>query len=151
MSTGFDLQCVAELARRPHLRDSGAVFTAGERAHCRSRPDPDASLTGLLSAKEAFIKALSSMGGAPACSFPEIEVGHGPAGQPRLRLHGDVGRWCRERNIAAELSISHSGGMAGAVVVLLAEPRATTAQAATAHGTTSGTTTIGTTSGGNPS
>ncbi|MFG2132550.1 holo-ACP synthase [Streptomyces sp. NPDC048751] len=109
------------------MRDSGAVFTAGERAHCRSRPDPDASLAGLLSAKEAFIKALSSMAldsaeGAPECTFPEIEIGHGPAGQPRLRLHGDVARWCEERNISAEVSISHTGGMAGAVVVLLAEP-----------------------------
>lgn len=98
------------------------MFTAGERAHCRSRPDPDASLAGLLSAKEAFIKALSSMGGAPACTFPEIEVVAGPAGQPRLRLHGDVARWRQERNISAEVSISHTGGLAGAVVVLLAEP-----------------------------
>ncbi|MFB9465398.1 holo-ACP synthase [Streptomyces cinereospinus] len=112
------------------MRDSGAVFTGRERTHCRSRPDPDASLAGLLSAKEAFIKALSSMGGAPACTFPEIEVGHGPAGQPRLRLHGQIARWCQERNIAAELSISHTGGMAGAVVVLLARP--------TTSGTTSG-------------
>ncbi|MFI0165665.1 holo-ACP synthase [Streptomyces sp. NPDC017095] len=125
MSTGFDLQSVAELARRPHLRDSAAVFTPGERSHCRSRPDPDASLAGLLSAKEAFIKALSSLGGAPPCTFPEIEVGHEPAGQPRLRLHGDIGRWCREGNVLAEVSISHTGGLAGAVVVLLAGPTRT--------------------------
>jgi phosphopantetheine--protein transferase-like protein len=98
------------------------VFTTGERSHCRTRPDPDASLAGLLSAKEAFIKALSSMGGAPACTFPEIEVDHGPAGQPRLRLHGDIAHWCQEHNVRAEVSISHTAGLAGAVVVLLAEP-----------------------------
>ncbi|MEV5013564.1 holo-ACP synthase [Streptomyces sp. NPDC053780] len=120
MSTGFDLQSVAELAQRRHLRDSGTVFTEGERAHCRSRPDPDASLAGLLSAKEAFVKALSSMGGAPAYNFPEIEIDHGPAGQPRLRLNGEIARWCREHGVRAEVSISHTGDMAGAVVVLLA-------------------------------
>ncbi|WP_257003626.1 holo-ACP synthase [Streptomyces sp. SA15] len=107
------------------MRDSGVLFTAGERAHCASRPDPDASLAGLFAAKEAFVKALSSSaatGPTPAYTFPEIEVVHGPAGQPRLRLHGDLARWCGERGILGELSISHSGGMAGAVVVLLAEP-----------------------------
>ncbi|MCC9153859.1 holo-ACP synthase [Streptomyces parvulus] len=120
MSTGFDLQSVEELALRRHLRDSGTVFTEGERAHCRSRPDPDASLAGLFSAKEAFVKALSAMRGAPAHTFPEIEIGHEPAGRPRLRLHGDLGRWCRQHGIHAEVSISHTAGLAGAVVVLLA-------------------------------
>ncbi|WGD39030.1 hypothetical protein [Streptomyces cathayae] len=69
------------------MRDGGAVFTAGERAHCRSRADPDASLSGLLSATDAFVKALSSMGGAPRCTFLEIEIeiDRGPVGQPRLR------------------------------------------------------------------
>lgn len=113
---------MTELREKAHLRASAAVFTAAERAHCASRPDPDASLTGLFCAKEAFIKALSSMGGAPAGSFPQIEVVHGPAGQPRLRLHGAVADWCRERNILPDLSISHTGDLVGAVVVLLARP-----------------------------
>ncbi|MER0245790.1 holo-ACP synthase [Streptomyces sp. 796.1] len=104
------------------MRNSGAVFSPGERAHCFSRPDPDASLTGLLSAKEAFVKAASAMGGAPDYSFRDIEVVHGTAGQPRVRLHKELARWCQERNIDVEVSISHTGGMAGAVVVLLAQP-----------------------------
>ncbi|MET7358322.1 holo-ACP synthase [Streptomyces sp. NPDC005562] len=99
---------------------SGALFTEGERAHCRSRPSPDASLAGLFAAKEAFVKALSSLGGGPAHTFPEVEVVHGPAGQPRVRLHGGIAAWCRERLIDVELSISHTGDLAGAVVVLLA-------------------------------
>lgn len=98
------------------------MFSPGERAHCYSRPDPDASLTGLLSAKEAFVKAASAMGGAPEYSFRDIEVVHGTAGQPRLHLRGDLARWRQEHNIDVELSISHTGGMAGAVVVLLAQP-----------------------------
>lgn len=111
---------MTELRGKPHLLDSGALFTAGERAHCRSRPDPVASLAGLFSAKEAIVKAISSMGGAPAHTFPEMEVVHGPAGQPRVRLHGSIAEWCRERRISVELSISHTGELAGAVVVLLA-------------------------------
>lgn len=113
---------MTELRAKPHLLDSGALFTAGERAHCRSRPDPYASLAGLFSAKEAFIKALSSLGGAPEHTFPQVEVVHGPAGQPRIRLHGRVAQWQRQRCLAMDVSISHTGDMAGAVVVLLAGP-----------------------------
>ncbi|GAB2445909.1 holo-ACP synthase [Streptomyces incanus] len=122
MSTGFDLQSVTELRGKPHLLDSGVLFTASERAHCRSRPDPHASLAGIFSAKEAFVKALGSLGGAPAHTFPEVEIVHGPAGQPRMLLHGSVGRWCRDRHLGVELSISHTGDLAGAVVVILAGP-----------------------------
>lgn len=114
-----------ELRAKPHLLDNGLVFTAGERAHCRSRPDPYASLGGLFAAKEAFTKAVSSLalGGAPAPpahTFPDIEVVHGPAGQPRIRPRGPIARWCAERRLSVELSISHTGDLAGAVVVLLA-------------------------------
>ncbi|MFE7515346.1 holo-ACP synthase [Streptomyces sp. NPDC057540] len=101
------------------MLDSGALFTAAERAYVRTRPDPYASLAGLFSAKEACVKALSAMGGAPDHTFPDIEVVHGPAGQPRIRPHGRLAAWARERHLAVELSISHTGGMAGAVVVLL--------------------------------
>ncbi|MCX5394420.1 4'-phosphopantetheinyl transferase superfamily protein [Streptomyces sp. NPDC006482] len=104
------------------MLDSGALFTAAERSYVRTRPDPYASLAGLLSAKEACVKALSSLGGAPDHTFPDIEVEHGPAGQPRIRPHGRLGRWARERRLAVELSISHTGDMAGAVVVLLSAP-----------------------------
>ncbi|MDG9722596.1 holo-ACP synthase [Streptomyces sp. DH41] len=116
-----------ELGGKRHLRDNGTLFTAAERAHCRSRPDPDASLTGLFSAKEAFVKALCALedaGDAPAYAFPQVEVVHGPAGQPRLRLHGDLAAWCAERDVSVSVSISHTGSTAGAVVVLQA--RATT-------------------------
>ncbi|MEU5919679.1 holo-ACP synthase [Streptomyces sp. NPDC004288] len=104
------------------MLDSGALFTAAERAYVRDRPDPYASLAGLFSAKEACVKALSAMGGAPGHTFPDIEVVHGPAGQPRIRPHGPLAAWVRERRLAVELSISHTGGLAGAVVVLLAAP-----------------------------
>lgn len=108
-----------ELRAKPHLLNSRALFTEDERAYCRSRPDPYASLGGLFSAKEAFVKALSSFGGAPPHTFPEIEIVHGPAGQPRVRPHGRLADWCAGRGLAIELSISHTGDMAGAVVVLL--------------------------------
>lgn len=110
-----------ELRAKRHLLDSGLLFTGGERAHCRSRPDPYASLGGLFAAKEAFVKAVSSLGGAPAYTFPDIEVVHGPAGQPRIRPRGAIGRWCAARQLTVELSISHTGDLAGAVVVLLSQ------------------------------
>ncbi|MFC9428936.1 MULTISPECIES: 4'-phosphopantetheinyl transferase superfamily protein [unclassified Streptomyces] len=119
MSTGFDLQSVPELRAKRHLLTSRAVFTAAELAHCRSRPDPAASLTGLFSAKEACVKALSTLGGAPPYTFPEIEITYGPAGQPRLRPHGRLAGWWAERRLAAEISISHTGDLAGSVAVLL--------------------------------
>ncbi|MFE6776306.1 holo-ACP synthase [Streptomyces sp. NPDC057702] len=123
LSTGFDLQSVAELRDRPRLRHSSALFSPGERAHCHTRPDPNVWLTGVLSAKEAFVKAAGSLGGAPGHSFREIEVVYGDAGVPRLHLHGEIARWCQERSITIDVSISHTGDMAGAVVVLLAGER----------------------------
>ncbi|MBC3843192.1 4'-phosphopantetheinyl transferase superfamily protein [Streptacidiphilus sp. 4-A2] len=104
------------------MLDSGLLFTGSERAHCRSRPDPFASLGGLFAAKEAFTKAVSAFGGAPAHTFPDIEVVHGPAGQPRIRPRGPLARWFAEQRLSVELSISHTGDLAGAVVVLLAQP-----------------------------
>ncbi|MEU4986135.1 holo-ACP synthase [Streptomyces sp. NPDC021969] len=103
------------------------LFTAAERAHCRTRPDRDASLAGLFSAKEAFVKALCGLrdaDDAPAYAFPQVEVVHGAAGQPRLRLHGDLAAWCAERDVSASVSISHTGSTAGAVVVLQARAAA---------------------------
>ena len=110
-----------ELRAKRHLLDNGLLFTGGERAHCRSKPDPFASLGGLFAAKEAFTKAVSSFGGAPAHTFPDIEVVHGPAGQPGIRPRGALGRWCAEQRLSVELSISHTGDLAGAVVVLLVQ------------------------------
>ncbi|MFF8595294.1 holo-ACP synthase [Streptomyces sp. NPDC015220] len=113
---------MTELRAKPHLLDNGTLFTEAERRHCRSRPDPAASLAGLFSAKEAFVKAVGALPRAPAHTFPDIEIAHGPTGRPRIRLHGRIGRWFEEGNISADVSISHSGDMAGAVVVLLAAP-----------------------------
>ena len=89
-------------------------------AHCATRPDPMVSLSGIFCAKEAFIKAVSSLGGAPQYTLPDIEVAYGPAGQPRFRLHRSVAAWCTRRRLGVELSISHTGDLAGAFVVILA-------------------------------
>lgn len=119
MSTGFDLQSIAELKGKPSLCTSPAVFTSGESAHCRSRADPVESLAGVIAAKEAFIKAVGIFAGVPRFSFTDMEVAHQSTGRPRLLLHGRLGAWCAGYRLQTDLSISHSGDMAGAVVVLL--------------------------------
>lgn len=120
MSTGFDLQSVTELRSKPQLCASRSVFTADELAYCTSRRDPVQSLAGLISTKEAFVKAVGAFDDVPNFTFTDLQVHRNSTGRPQLLLRGDLGAWSEKQGLAVAVSISHSGDLAGAVVVLLA-------------------------------
>lgn len=91
------------------------VFTGAEIDYAFAHAKPYERLCGFYCAKEAFAKAvrIGFDGFAPI----DIEVVHEESGAPKLRL-------CRAARIAAdnkkvEVSISHSGGFAVAVVCIL--------------------------------
>ena len=95
------------------------VFTAGERAYCRARPDPFPHFAARFAAKEAVLKAfgrgLSTEG--PDGWLLDLEVVR-RHGAPTLVGHGAAGR--RLRRAAGSppvLSLSHAGDYAIASVV----------------------------------
>jgi holo-[acyl-carrier protein] synthase len=99
------------LARRPRLAER--LFTAAERADAEARGRPVQHLAARFCAKEAVAKALA----LEAWSWHEVEV-LGRGGPPELRLHGSVARRAAELGGEVQISLTHSGGTAGAVAVL---------------------------------
>jgi holo-[acyl-carrier protein] synthase len=122
MRVGCDLQSLVELRRKAGLYGNRSVFTAGERAHCEGKPDPWASFGGLLCAKEACIKALSGFEGVPALTFLDLEIEHRPDGRPALRPGARLAGWASELGMHFDVTISHSGDYAMAVVIAARAP-----------------------------
>lgn len=120
MRIGSDLQSIAELRGKRGLFGNRAVFTADELAHCQRRIDPVASLAGLLSAKEACIKVLSSFERLPAITFVDLEIHHQASGRPYLRAGGKLAAWLERERLQLDVSISHTGDHAMAVAIAVA-------------------------------
>jgi holo-[acyl-carrier protein] synthase len=77
-------------------------------------------VAGRFAAKEAAMKALGT--GWRGVAFREIEIGREASGKPRIRFHGRARERARELGVlAAEVSITHTGSIAAAVVVLLTQ------------------------------
>lgn len=134
LGLGHDVVHVPSFAEQLADAASGfesATFTAGERASVAvSGPRRTESLAVRFAAKEALIKAWGSarFGLPPALAtvdLREVEVVVDGWGRPSLRLHGRV-----EREVAAlgngavvraQVSLSHDGPVASAVVALVAD------------------------------
>lgn len=120
---GVDVVEVARVERA--LARSGArflerVFTPAELERCMARRDRAKCLAARFAAKEAVMKALGC-GWGPV-GWRDIEVAHGPAGEPVVRLQGAAERLAKEKGVAAiHLSLAHDGGVA--VAHALAEGR----------------------------
>jgi holo-[acyl-carrier protein] synthase len=99
----------ASLLRTPGL--AVRLFTAAERAAGRSE-----RLAARFAAKEAVAKAL----GAPAgLSWQDAEIETSEDGAPHLVLRGTVADAAARRGASSwQVSLSHDGGMAMAVVIL---------------------------------
>ncbi len=103
---------------RSGTRFTKRVFTPEEIAYCAGRARKFEHLAARFAAKEAALKALGT-GITGWASMQEVEVVHDAAGRPELRLSGGVLRRARSLGVAAaHLSISHTEGMAAAVVIL---------------------------------
>jgi holo-[acyl-carrier protein] synthase len=115
-------------AFREQLAVPGSVFveetfTPGERRASggRAGDDPARHLAARFAAKEAFIKAWSGSrrGHAPKLTtvdLREIEVVHDAWGRPSLELHGTLAEVVGD--VALQVSLTHDGGYAAAVVML---------------------------------
>lgn len=131
---GLGMDIVALAPFRAQLADVASsfvagTFTPGERRDARTRPsgDPAMHLAARFAAKEALIKAWSSMhfGRAPRIDparvdLREVEVVCDAWGRPAIRLHGELGR--QMAGLEVQVSLTHDGDYAAAVVTLWESP-----------------------------
>lgn len=122
IGVGLDLVDVRRMAtvieRTPRFVER--ILSTEELDYCRRQAHIAEHVAARFAAKEAVIKILGS--GLFSVSLSEIVVRRGPDGGPSLRLSG---RASDRANIAGirrwMLSLSHTDGVAGAVVVALGD------------------------------
>ena len=96
------------------------VFTEGEREYCATKSEPAVFYAARFAAKEAVAKAFGTGIGA-AIGWLDIEVVRNEAGAPEVRLWGKGAELAASRGVdRVFLSLTHTGGMAAASVVLQA-------------------------------
>ncbi len=111
---GLDLCAVARMEKlKENERFLSRYFTENEREYVRHRGQgAGQTLAGLFAAKEALGKAL---GTGIIFDLREAEIVHDAEGKPEYRLHGRTAETAGEDHFY--LSISHDGGVAGAVCI----------------------------------
>lgn len=106
----------AVLARTPSVGDR--LFTEQERAYAARFRDGAPRLAARFAAKEAAMKSLSV--GLGAFAFRDVEVVNAASGAPELVVRGAAADLARSRGVGAfRVSLTHTGLVAGAVVVAL--------------------------------
>ncbi len=118
---GHDIQLIGSVEEATHIWEPDVVFTASEIRYAGSTSHPASTLCGLFCAREALYKAL---GRSVECYWTDAEVVRGPHNRPEFRFGGALNRLLKDQRLAADLSISHSGDYACAVVVLQPDPGA---------------------------
>ena len=91
------------------------VFTASELLYYKEKGEKAETLAGIYAAKEAAAKAFGV--GINGFRLTDIEVTHDGHGAPVLLLHNAAKTFALGKTVSA--SISHDGGVAVAVVMIL--------------------------------
>jgi holo-[acyl-carrier protein] synthase len=122
IGVGIDIVPIGRVERllvRHGDRAMRRIFTAGERALARTQAAPAVHLAARVAAKEAAYKALSGDETARGIGWRDIEVEKLSDGRPILRFHGKAAeRFATLGASRCHLSLTHSGGLAAAVVVV---------------------------------
>lgn len=125
VGVGFDL---VEIARVERLLEGkgdrvlARLFTEGEVAYATARARPAMHLAARLAAKEAAFKALAGSESARLIGWKDIEVLSREGHAPELLLHGRAVQRAEVLGVRRHwLTLSHTDGTAGAVVVLEAD------------------------------
>ncbi len=96
------------------------VFTEEERAYCSAKSEPAVFYAARFAAKEAVAKAFGTGIGA-SIGWLDIEVVRSVSGAPEVLLAGKGADLAASRGVSRVfLSLTHTGGMAAASVVLQA-------------------------------
>jgi holo-[acyl-carrier protein] synthase len=117
VGVGIDVVAVSRFAlaldRTPALAER--TLTPAERVTAGGRPRSAESLAARFAAKEALAKALGAPGGL---RWHDAEITVAEHGRPVISVRGTVAERARALGVTRwHLSLSHDGGIAGAVVV----------------------------------
>ncbi len=94
------------------------LFSDRERAYAAGQRDPAKSLAARFGAKEAVMKAMGV--GLWKFKLRDVEVVRGPAGAPKVALHGRAAEMAAELGIGAwQLSLTHTESTALAVAIAI--------------------------------
>ncbi len=130
VGTGIDateIRRIRDSIERFGSRFLRRVFTAEEQAYClRKRKKSAESFAARFAAKEACAKALGT-GISRGITWLEIEVRRAPGAHPTLCLHGRAAQRAARLGVThISLSLTHSGSLALASVVLESLPQSET-------------------------
>lgn len=108
----IEIERIRSALERPRFRER--CFTEAERRYCDSRANPAQSYAARFAGKEAVGKAL---GCGVHFTWTEIEIAGRP--RPTVALSGKTEAWAKRMGVGqVDLSLTHSKGMAAAVVIL---------------------------------
>jgi holo-[acyl-carrier protein] synthase len=120
VAVGIDLVCaerIQESMREHGERYLHRVYTAAELADCDGDP---LRLAARFAAKEATMKVLRR--GDEALPWNSIGVRRDGAGRPSIELTGAAAELAEARGVGSlELSLTHDGGYAAAVVLAISQ------------------------------
>ena len=123
LGLGLDLveiERIRLVISRQGARFLDRVFTLGEREYCEAKAAPAAFYAARFAAKEAVAKAFGTGIGAEL-GWLDIEVVKNAAGAPEICLGGKGVLLAQNRGVGRIfLSLTHTGGVAAASVVLQA-------------------------------
>jgi holo-[acyl-carrier protein] synthase len=132
LRVGTDLVATDRIDRLLHEQPELAerVFTPRELAYCAGRRGGRGThLAARFAAKEAVMKALGT-GVARGVEWTDVEIVNQLGGRPTVRLYGAAAKLAgRHRMRQAEVSLTHTAGLALAHVVLVCRPERPAAQA----------------------
>lgn len=111
-----EVERARSILERHGERALGRFLTDDERAYVMRQPDPAPHFAVRVAAKEAAYKALQSLPGMRAVGWHDLEVSRRSDGRPHLELHGLAATLPPECTML--LSLTHTHGVAGAVVIL---------------------------------
>lgn len=119
LGIGIDITEIARIAKSIESEAfQRKVFTPAELESCVEVKNSAECLAGKFAAKEAFMKALGA-GIRQEVWFTQIEVLSDGLGKPYITVSGEAQRRLHASEAKqVHVSISHSGGMAVAVVIL---------------------------------
>jgi holo-[acyl-carrier protein] synthase len=113
-----EVERIRQAIERHGERFLGRVFTPGERAYVEGKKNRFERYAARFAAKEAAMKAIGT-GWKRGVTWQDFEVVNDPSGRPTLRLSGKAAEIARDLGVhAASLSLSHTGSLAIAQVIL---------------------------------
>ena len=119
LGIGIDISKIKKIAKSAESEAfQRKVFTPAELRSCEEVKNSAECFAGKFSAKEALMKALDS-GIRQEVWFTQIEVLNDRTGKPYIIVSGEAERLLQQSGAQqVHVSISHSGGMAVAMVIL---------------------------------